>query len=412
MSKRQAGLGFILVTLFLDILGIGLVVPILPRLVSSFVGDDTALASRYFGWFVAVYAVMQFVCSPILGSLSDRFGRRAVLLTSLFGAGLDYLLLWWAPSLAWLFVGRVIAGVTGASIGTATAYIADVSAPEKRAQNFGLVGMAFGLGFIAGPAVGGLLGGTDLRLPFLVAAGLTGANALYGLFVLPESLPKEQRRPFSWSRANPVGTIVGLARYPVVVGLTATLFLLGVAQRSLESTWVLYTQHRFGWNVRATGLSLAVVGIGAAVVQGGLVRRVIPKFGERKTLVVGMLFSITAFALYGLATQGWLLYAILPIGALGGVSGPAAQGLLSKAVPPNEQGMLQGGLASLMSVTQMIGPPVATELFGRFGAPEAPIYVPGAAFFMGSALMVIGLWLAVRTFARLPESATVAQKAA
>jgi DHA1 family tetracycline resistance protein-like MFS transporter len=420
MASRKAALGFIVVTLFLDVLGLGLIVPILPRLVESFVGGDASEGAFYVGALAASYALMQFVFSPIMGSLSDRFGRRPVLLISLFGAGFDYLLLAFAPTLPWFFVGRLVAGLCGASVGTAGAYIADVSPPERRSQNFGLIGMSFGLGFIAGPLLSAFLGDVavplpgllaevsghevlpGLRFPFLVAAGLSLTNAAWGVFVVPESLPPEHRRPFSWARANPFGTLSALARYPVVLGLAMTLFLVGLAQRSLESTWVLYTKHRYGWSVRDTGISLAVVGLMAAVVQGGLVRRIIPVLGERKTLLLGASVSSVAFILYGSAPVGWLLYVFLVFGAFGGLVVPAAQGLMSKAVPPNEQGMLQGGLASLQSVTAIVGPPLATNLFGFFISPRAPVQVPGMALFVGSALMATGLGFAVRTFRRLP----------
>lgn len=420
MSSRKAALGFIVVTLFLDVLGLGLIVPILPRLVESFVGGDASEGAFYVGALTASYALMQFVFSPVMGSLSDRFGRRPVLLTSLFGAGFDYLLLAFAPTLPWFFVGRMVAGLCGASVGTAAAYIADVSPPEKRSQNFGLIGMSFGLGFIAGPLLSAFLGTVEvplpaflaelsghdvlpgLRFPFLVAAGLSLTNAAWGVFVVPESLPPEHRRPFSLARANPFGTLSALARYPVVLGLAVTLFLVGIAQRSLESTWVLYTEHRYGWSVRDTGISLAVVGLMAALVQGGLVRRIIPALGERKTLLIGASVSAIAFILYGSAPVGWLLYVFLVFGAFGGLVAPAAQGLMSKAVPPSEQGMLQGGLASLTSVTAIVGPPLATNLFGYFISPRAPVQVPGMALYVGSALMAVGMLLAVRTFRRLP----------
>jgi|APLak6261666879_1056058.scaffolds.fasta_scaffold02471_3 DHA1 family tetracycline resistance protein-like MFS transporter len=420
MASRKAGLGFIVVTLFLDILGLGLVIPILPRLVESFVGNDPSEGAFYVGMLAASYALMQFVFSPIMGSVSDRFGRRPVLLLSLFGSGFDYVLLAFAPSLSWFFVGRLVAGFCGASIGTAAAYIADVSPPEKRAQNFGLIGMAFGLGFVAGPLLSAFLGTVDvplphfiaeltgspllpgIRFPFVVAAGLTFANAMYGLFVVPESLAKEHRRPFSWSRANPIGTLSALAKYPVVLGLALALFLVGLAQRCLESTWVLFTEHRFGWDIRATGISLGVVGITAAIVQGGLVRRIIPALGERRSLTLGIVVSMIAFTLYGLAPYGWTIYVFLVIGSLGGISGPAAQGLMSKAVPPNEQGMLQGGLSSVTSITSILGPPLATNLFGFFISDRAPVKVPGAAFFTGAVLLLLGLLSARATFKRLP----------
>lgn len=404
MSARKAGLGFILVTLFLDILGIGLIIPILPKLLESFIGSGPEGAARTYGWFAAVYALMQFVFSPLLGSLSDRFGRRPVLLLSLLGAGLDYLLLAFAPTLTWLFVGRVLAGITGASIGTATAYIADVSPPEKRAQNFGLVGMAFGLGFIAGPAMGGILGNENLRLPFLVAAALSLANALYGLFVLPESLPREQRRAFDLRKANPLGGLRSLGRYPVVFSLMGMLSMFFLAQRGLENVWALYTEHRFHWSPRQVGLSLAVVGLTAAIVQGGLVRRVVPWLGERRAIVVGLVVSAVAMVGYGAASQGWMIFVVLVFGSLGGIAGPACQGLMSKAVPANEQGLLQGAMTSVQSLIHIVAPLIASNLFSTFAGPAAPVYLPGASFFAGAIFIGISVLLALRTFRRHPEA--------
>lgn len=422
MASRKAGLGFIVVTLFLDILGLGLVIPILPRLVESFVGNDPTRGAFYVGTLASAYALMQFIFSPIMGSLSDRFGRRPVLLLSLFGAGFDYVLLAFAPSLAWFFVGRLVAGFCGASIGTAAAYIADVSPPEKRAANFGLIGMSFGLGFIAGPLMSAFLGTVELplpgflaaltghahldaiRTPFVAAALLSLGNGLYGLFVLPESLPENTRRPFSWGRANPIGTLSALAKYPLVKGLALALLLTAIAQRSLESTWVLFTEHRFGWTVRDTGISLAVVGLTAALVQGGLVRRLVPALGERRALVLGLSVSCVAFICYGLAPYGWTLYVVLGFGALGGISAPAAQGLMSKAVAPNEQGMLQGGLASLTSISNILGPLLATNLFGYFISDRAPVRVPGAAFFWSALLLFTAIIAARATFKRIPAT--------
>jgi DHA1 family tetracycline resistance protein-like MFS transporter len=402
-SSRKPGLGFITVTLVLDVLGLGLIIPILPRLLESFVANDTAVASQLTGVLAAVYALMQFVCSPILGSLSDRFGRRAVLLTALFGSGLDYLLLAFAPSLSWFFVGRVISGICGASIGTAAAYIADISPPEKRAQNFGVIGMSFGIGFVAGPLLGGLLGQADLRLPFFIAAGLSLANAVYGFFILPESLSAEHRRAFSWKRANPVGTLSALARFPVVLGLAIAVFFMNMGQRGMESVWVLYTEYRYHWDIRATGFSLAVVGVTAAVVQGFLVRRIIPGLGEKKSLIVGVLIGAAAQVLYGVVPQGWMLYLALPIGAFGGIAAPAAQGLMSKEVPANSQGMLQGGVSSVNSLTQILGPLIATNLFSFFIGPRAPFAVPGASFFASALLYLLGLATALLTFSKLAQ---------
>ncbi|MCB0082870.1 MAG: TCR/Tet family MFS transporter [Caldilineaceae bacterium] len=402
MKKREAGLGFIFVTLLLDILGIGLIVPVLPKLIESFTNNNIESASSVYGIMVAIYALMQFIFAPILGSLSDRYGRRPVVLISLFGAGLDYLLLAFAPSLAWLFVGRVIAGITAANITTATAYIVDVSPPEKRAQNFGILGAAFGLGFIIGPAIGGLLGDYGLRLPFLVVAGITLINWLYGFFVLPESLTPENRHDFSWARANPIGSLSGLARYPIVLALASTILCVALAQNALQSTWVLYTGYRYSWGPREVGLSLAVVGLTAAIVQGGLIRRIVPLFGERRSLIIGLAINAMSFVLYGLAPAGWMIYVIPFFGALGGIAQPSAQSIITQNVKDNEQGAIQGSLSSLNAVSAVIGPLLATQIFRYFISDAAPVHVPGAPFFLGSLLIVVGLFLALNTFRRLP----------
>ncbi len=409
MAPRKAGLGFILVTLFLDILGLGLVVPILPQLIKELSGGDTAVAAGWQGEFAAVYALMQLVCSPILGSLSDRVGRRPVLLLSMAGMGFNYLINAWAPTLGWLFLGRVIAGLTGASISTATAYIADVSPPEKRAQNFGLVGMAFGLGFIAGPALGAVLGPISLRLPFLVAAGMSLLGALYGTFVLPESLPKERRRTFSWSRANPVGTLSELKRTPVVLRLAAASFFVELAQRGLESVWVLYMGYRYHWSLMQTNVSLVLVGLTQALMQGFVVRRLVPAIGERRSILAGVAVAMFAFALYGLAPVGWMIYLIIPIGAFAGLAPPAANGLMSRAIPPDEQGMLQGALSSMRSLTMVLGPPIASHLFGYFISPAAPVALPGAPFFSGALFIMVGLVMAAQVLSRpdVPGAAVV-----
>lgn len=399
-TARQPALVFIFITLFLDILGIGLIVPILPKLVETLQGGSVAAASHTYGLLAARYGLMQFICSPLLGSLSDRFGRRPVILASLFGSGLDYLLLAFAPNLTWFFIGRLIAGVTGANFSAATAYIADISPPEKRAANFGIIGAAFGLGFIAGPALGGWLGNDNLRMPFFAAAGLTLLNWLYGLFVLPESLKPENRSQFSWRRANPVGALLALQRYPVVFGLTGTCFLMNLAHQVFPSTWVLYTGYRYGWTPKQTGLSLALVGLTAAIVQGGLTRAVIPKLGERRAASLGLGISAVCLIAYGLATEGWMAYAIIAAGSLSGIAGPSVQGLISRSVGADEQGAVQGSLNSLASIAGVIGPPLATGLFGYFISAAAPMKLPGAAFFFSSALTVTALLLAIRSFRR------------
>jgi DHA1 family tetracycline resistance protein-like MFS transporter len=411
MRQRKPALAFIFVTLVLDILGIGLIIPILPQLIKALCGDNVSAAASVFGSLAALYSLMQFIFAPILGSLSDRFGRRTVILSSLFGSGLDYLVLAFAPSLPWFFAGRIIAGITGANIAASSAYIADVSPPEKRAGNFGLIGAAFGLGFIAGPALGGFLGHFGLRVPFLVAAGLSLLNWLYGLLVLPESLPRENRRAFSWARSNPIGSLLALKRYPIVLGLTGTFFLIGLAHQAFPSTWVLYTGYRYQWSSAQVGLSLAIVGAMAAIVQGGLARRIVPALGERRSIVIGLTNATIVMACYGLASRGWVVYIILVLGSLGAIAMPAIQGLISRCVPLNEQGAVQGSLASLSSVAGIIGPPLASGLFGYFISPRAPVQVPGIAFFWGSFLIFCSLLLALRCFRKQPQAATVAAAA-
>lgn len=406
MSGRKPALGFIFVTLFLDILGIGLIIPILPLLVTELQGGNIALASHSVGLLAALYSAMQFLFAPILGSLSDHHGRRPVMLGSLFGSGLDYLLLGLAPNLVWFYVGRVVAGITGANITAATAYIADVSPPEKRAANFGLIGAAFGLGFIAGPALGGLLGGYGLRVPFFVAAGLTLANWLYGYFVLPESLAPENRRKFSWARANPVSSLTALRHHPLVLGLAVSFFLSNLANFGLHALWVLYTGHRYGWKPSQVGASLAVVGIMAAIVQGGLARRLIPALGEVRSVTIGYLIGAVSFVGYGLAPEGWMIYAILVFGSLGGIGGPAAQGLISRNVAANEQGAIQGALTGLSSVAGFLGPILSTSLFGYFIGPKAPVHLPGVGFFLGALLILAALAVALRTISRHPPRHT------
>ncbi len=398
MTSRKPALIFVFITLFLDILGIGLIIPILPKLVQSFEGGNVSSAAYTVGALSMLYSMMQFLFAPVLGSLSDRYGRRPVILLSLLGSGLDYLLLAFAPSLWWFFLGRIINGISGANITAAGAYIADISPPEKRAANFGIIGAAFGLGFIAGPALGGLLGNVGLRLPFLVAAALSLLNWFYGVFVLPESLAPENRRDFSWQRANPVGSLVALKRYPVVLGLTGTFFLINVGQLMLQSTWVLYTGYRYGWTPKQVGISLAIVGVMAAIVQGGLARRIIPALGERRALMLGLTISSLSMAGYGLATQGWMIYAILVAGSLGGIGGPAAQGLISRTVAANEQGAVQGALSSLASLAGIVGPPIGASLFGYFISGRSPAHIPGISFFLSAFLIFCALLLAIRSF--------------
>jgi len=395
MSARRPALGFIFVTLTLDILGIGLVVPILPKLIEQFQGGDVAQASGTYGLLHALYALMQFMFAPLIGSLSDRLGRRPVILISLLGSGLDYFVIAYAPNLAWFVVGRIIAGITGANFAAATAYIADISPPEKRAANFGLIGAAFGLGFIIGPVLGGWLGHYGMKVPFLAAGTLTLVNWLYGVFVLPESLAPENRRAFSWANSNPVGALTALRRYPALLGLVTAYFICLLAHQVYPSIWVLYTGYRYQWDTFETGLSLAMVGVMAGVVQGGLTKRVVDWLGEAKTMRYGLVMATFFYAAYGLASQPWMIYVCIVFGSLSGLVTPAVQALMSHAVPANEQGGLQGALTSLSSVTGILGPIVSTKLFGYFISDKAPILLPGAPFFWSALLMLVALAVAV-----------------
>lgn len=400
MITRKPALVFIFITLFLDVLGIGLIVPILPKLVDQLAEGGIASASYLYGVLAGLYSLMQFLFAPVLGSLSDRFGRRPVILVSLFGSGLDYFLMAWAPTIAWFFLGRILSGITGANFAAAAAYIADVSPKEKRAANFGIIGAAFGLGFICGPALGGWLGHFGLRVPFYAAAILTLINWLYGYFVLPESLKPENRRTFSWKRANPLGALLQLKKEKLVSGLSVSYFLSSVAHQVYPSIWVLYTAFRYQWDTKQTGLSLALVGLMAAIVQGGLARAIIPKIGERNAAVYG--FAVMALALigYGCASEGWMVYPLIVFGSLSGLSVPAVQGMISRTVGDDQQGEIQGSLTSLQSVAGFLGPPLATGVFGYFVSKETPILLPGAPFFLSALIVVVAGILAVVSFRR------------
>jgi DHA1 family tetracycline resistance protein-like MFS transporter len=388
-------LGFIFITLLIDVTGWGIIIPVMPRLIQELSGGTLSEASRYGGWLISTYAVMQFLCAPVVGALSDRYGRRPVLLASLLGFGVDFLFMAFAPTLGWLFVGRLISGIMGASFTTAGAYIADVSPPEKRAQNFGLIGAAFGLGFIIGPVLGGLLGGMGTRVPFMVTAGLCLLNALYGFFILPESLPLQNRRPFTWRRANPLGTLRSLSRYTQLRGLLLALALLYVASHAIQGNWAYYTLEKFKWTEREVGLSLGVVGLCVGLVQGVLIRKIIPALGQERSVYVGLGLYATGFVLYAFATQGWHMYAITVIYSMGGIAGPALQGIMSNTVPQNEQGELQGGFTSIASLSAIVGPYLMNSvLFATFTRAEAGVYFPGAAMLCGGLLSLISAVLA------------------
>jgi len=413
IARQRASVAFVLITLFIDILGMGLVFPILPRLVQSLLGGEIGQASLVYGLLVSIYAVMQFFCAPILGALSDCFGRRPVILLALAGLGFDYVLLSLAPSIWWLVLGRVVAGVFGATYTSAGAYIADVSPPEKRAANFGLVGVAFGLGFIAGPVVGGLLGQSDVRLPFMVCAGLTFLNFLFGLLVMPESLRPENRRAINWSQTNPVGALRAVWRYGGVAAILPIFVVAQLAQQGLQSVWVTYTTYRFDWSVADVGISLAIVGLLFAIAQGGLVRPVVGRFGELRTLIGALVVAMLGMLLFGLASQGWMMYAVTAVYCLGlGLLGPAAQGLMSRSVPGNEQGLLQGAVTTVMTGSAIVGPPVTSSLFALFISPAAPITLPGAPFFLGCLLCGVALLLALRQPARTTSHAAAAPEGA
>jgi DHA1 family tetracycline resistance protein-like MFS transporter len=393
-GKRTAALSFIFVTLLIDVIGFGIIIPVLPKLISELKHVSINEAATYGSSLLSAFAFMQLLFSPVLGNLSDRYGRRPILLLSLFGFGLDYLFLAFAPTFSLLFVGRIIAGIMGASFTTASAYIADISTPEKRAQNFGMIGVAFGVGFIIGPAIGGFIGaGYGPRAPFIAAAILTLLNWLYGYFILPESLALENRRNFDWKRANPLGSIKMLFRYPVLLGLVASIVLIYIAGHAVQSTWSYYTMHRFDWTEKLVGLSLAFVGLVVAIVQGGLIRVIIPKLGQKRSVYIGLSFYAIGFVLFGLATEGWMMYVFLIPYCLGGIAGPSLQGIISSQVPANEQGELQGALTFLMSATSIVGPLLMGGLFTYFTEPSHT-YLPGAPMFMGAILTIISAVLA------------------
>lgn len=396
LNQKKAALGFIFVTILVDVIGYGIIIPVMPAYLAELTGSSLSEASSYSGWLIGIFAVMQFFFAPILGNLSDQVGRRPVLLFSLLGFGADYLLLALAPSIGWLFVGRLIAGITGASFSAAYAYVADISSPEKRAQNFGMLGAAFGLGFIIGPALGGILGQWGPRVPFYGAAVLTLLNCFYGFFVLPESLKKENRRPFQWKRANPIGSLLLLKKYPSISALAVSLMLVFIASHAVQSTWSFYNMRKFSWTELNIGFSLAFVGVMIAVVQGGLIRAVIPKLGNEKSLFTGMVFYGVGLVLFALAWEGWMMYPFIVIYCLGGITQPALQAIISTQVSANEQGELQGALTSLMSVSGIIGPLLMTQLFAWFTRDQSPIELPGAPFIAGAALLGISTILAFR----------------
>lgn len=419
MTKNgKAALGFIFFTLLIDIIGLGIVIPVFPDLITSLAHCSLSDAPKYSAWLMFAFAGMQFLFSPVIGGLSDRYGRRPVLLVSLLAFGLDYIAQAFAPTLALLFVTRIIAGITGASFTTASSYIADVSPPEKRAQNFGMIGVAFGLGFMIGPAIGGILGdwghhlalslsGTfppqsftyrtiDTRLPFLAAAFLSLLNFVYGFFVVPESLAVENRRKFNWKRANPIGSIGQLKKNPLIFSLTISIFLLYMAAQSVQSTWNYYTKIKFMWDDKMVGYSLAAVGFAVMVVQGGLIRVIIPKLGEKKSVYLGYLMYTIGLVLFAFASTTWMMFAFIIPYCLGGIAGPAIQGIISNQIPANAQGEIQGGLTGIMSLTNIFGPLLMLNLLTYFAKPNPAGIFPGAPFIMAALFMIIATILTMR----------------
>ncbi|HEY8689531.1 MAG TPA: TCR/Tet family MFS transporter [Chitinophagaceae bacterium] len=409
LQNRKAATGFIFITILLDVIGFGIIIPVFPKLIMHLTHGNMSTVSQWGGMLSFAYAIMQFGCAPILGNLSDQFGRRPVLLFSLLGFGIDYIFMAFAPTIGWLFLGRVIAGVAGSSITTASAYIADVSTNENRAQNFGMIGAAFGIGFIIGPVMGGVLGQYGTRIPFLVSAGLALLNAMYGYFVLPESLTKDHRRKFEWKRANPVGSLKQLRKYPSIGGLIGSLILVYIAAHAVQSTWTYFNIEKFKWNEKLIGYSLGAVGLLVAIVQGVLIRFINPKLGNEKSVYIGLGLYSLGLLLFAFASQTWMMFVFLIPYCMGGIAGPALQSIISGNVPRNEQGELQGALTSLISVTTIIGPVVMTFLFSFFTKPNGKIYFAGAPFLLGAILMLGSALIAYYTLKgrRLAEEKTV-----
>ncbi len=400
-TTKKSAIGFIFITLLIDVMGWGLIIPVMADLIAQLKHIPVNEASPYGAYLLSVFAITQFFFAPVIGNLSDKFGRRPILLFSLLGFGIDYIILALAPTYGWLFVGRVIAGITGASFTTATAYIADVSTDEtSRAKNFGMIGAAFGLGFVLGPALGALLATWGIRAPFYAAAVLCLLNCLYGFFLLPESLSKENRRPFDWKRANPFGSLNFLTKHPEIGGLAISFFLIYLGSQSVQGNWNFFTIYRFNWSEKMVGISLAVVGVLVGAVQAGLTRVVIPKIGNEKSIYIGLSFYTIGLVLFAFATQGWMMFAFLIPYCLGGICGPSLQSVISVHVPPNQQGELQGALTSLMSLTTIIGPLIMNSTFSYFTTDKAPFHFPGIHFLIGAACMLLSIIITNKVLTR------------
>ncbi len=404
LHKNKSGLFFIFLTVVIDTIGLGIIIPVLPSLIKELIHGGLSDASRYGGWLMFCYAFTQFIFASVLGNLSDCYGRRPVLLFSLLGFCINYVLMGFAPSIAWLFIGRLVAGVTGASHTVAAAYIADISTPQQKAQNFGLLGAAFGLGFIIGPVIGGLLGQFGPRIPFFAAGALSLINFVYGYFVVPESLPKENRRGFFWKNANPIGAFRHMRRYPQIYALVSCIFLVNLSAHAVQSTWSYYTMEKFNWDEKMVGISLGFIGILLTIVQAGLLRVVIPKLGLANAVLIGLFCNTLALPLIGLAPSTWMLFAYSVIYVCGGIGGPAMQSLVSNLTPTNEQGQIQGGIAPIISLTAIFGPLLMSNLFAFFTKENTPYYFPGAPFIMGGFMTMTALVIAYIYFQRSKPS--------
>ncbi|MHC8947358.1 TCR/Tet family MFS transporter [Sphingobacterium hungaricum] len=397
-KKHNASLFFIFLTVVLDTVGLGIIIPVMPALIKELINGDLSEASTYGGWLTFCYAFTQFFFASVLGNLSDKYGRRPVLLVSLLGFSINYLFMGFAHTIFWLFVGRIVAGITGASHTVAAAYIADISTPQKKAQNFGLLGAAFGLGFIIGPVIGGILGHYGPRVPFFAAAALSFFNFVYGYFVVPESLKPENRRNFEWKNANPIGSFRHIRNYPKILPLVFCIFLINIAAHAVQSTWSYYTMEKFLWNERIVGYSLGFIGILLTIVQAGLIRIIIPKLGLPKSIVLGLLLTAISLPLFGIASQTWMLFTFSIVYVLSGIAGPAVQSYISNLTPDNEQGQIQGGLTCVISLTAIIAPPMMTSLFSHFTSKNNDIYLPESPFYLGGILALIATCIAIYYF--------------
>lgn len=397
-STQNRSLALIFITLLIDVIGIGIIIPVIPKLLGELGNYTVSEASAVGAWMTVAFALPQFIFSPIFGGLSDMYGRRPIIILSLLGLGVDFVIHAVAPTISILFIGRILAGICGASFTTATSYIADISTPEKRAQNFGLIGMAFGLGFILGPMIGGLVGNENVRMPFWIAACLSFLNAILCLMALPESLNKEHRRSFDIKRANPLGTLRQMRKYPAVLRMMVPLFLIYIAAHAVQSNWSFYTKYKFKWDEKTIGLSLTVVGLMIAIVQGGLIRVIVPKLGNRKSIEYGFLLYALGMLLFALADKTWMMFAVTIVYCLGGIAGPALQGEMSKAVPANAQGELSGGMTALMSISSVFGPLIMNSIFAVFSGKKAIIELPGAPMMLGALLILISYVLVWRSY--------------